>query len=240
MEIFGVDIVAIPAHVVRPVVGATVAAAGFMAGRWSQHRRHVRFKREDLVTSSIVIEFYGVKSDGGRDVLHIISQGGSFALDGFFRSPDLVGHVQRAARKHPGLMRLANPVAHRMMMDEGKDAITGLDAKANMDFLHGRPTQDDETLFAFASYAEKDHDGSGLRDQIARLEVMVVSPDLIGRLADPAYVMELAVAHSGYHPRCQRLHEFALEWLRLMALPPDQRSSAADKIWQITVRTSLR
>jgi hypothetical protein len=47
--------------------------------------------------------------------------------------------------------------------------ITGLDPVANMDFVRGRPTRDDETLFGFAAYAEQDHDGSGLRDQIARL-----------------------------------------------------------------------
>ena len=229
-----------PAHVVGPIVGATVAVAGFMAGRWSEHRRRVHFKREDLVTSSVVIEFYGITNQGGRDVLHIVSQGSSFTLDSFFRAPDLVSHVQRAAKKHPGLIRLANPVAHRMMMDEGKDAITGLDPKANMDFLHGRPTQEDQTLFAFASYAEKDHDGAGLRDQIARLELLVVSPDVIERLTEPAYIEALGVAHSGYQPRCHRLHEFALEWQRLAALPAVDRSSATDKIWQITVRTSLR
>jgi len=118
--------------------------------------------------------------------------------------------------------------------------ITGLDAKANMDFVHGRPTRDDETLFGFAAYAEKTHDDNGLHDQIARLVLMVVSPSLIDRLADPDYVQRLGVAHSGYRPRCERLHVFAREWQRLVKLPSLERSSATDKIWQITVRSSLR
>jgi hypothetical protein len=41
--------------------------------------------------------------------------------------------------KHPGLLLLPNPVAHRMMMDEGKDKIAGQQAKANMDFVVARP-----------------------------------------------------------------------------------------------------
>lgn len=239
MAFFGVDVSAIPAHVVGPIVGALVAIASFLAGRWTVHRRRVRFKHEDLVTTSVVIELYGVKPEDGRDVLHVVSQGGSFALETFFRGPDLVRHVQRTASKHPGLLRLSNPVAHRMMMDEGKDILTGLDAKANMDFVHGRPTRDDATLFAFAAYAEKEHDGNGLRDQVARLVLMVVSPALAVNLSDPAWVATLGVAHSGDRPRCKRLHDFALEWQRLEALPRKERSSATDKIWQITIRTAL-
>jgi len=109
-----------------------------------------------------------------------------------------------------------------------------------MDFVHGRPTRDDDTLLGFAAYSERDHDGSGLRDQIARLVLMVVSPTAIERLADPGYVERLGVAHSGYRPRGARLHDFACEWQRLQALPAAERSAATDRIWQITVRTSLR
>jgi hypothetical protein len=50
----------------------------------------------------------------------------------------------------------------------------------------------------------------------------------------------LCVAHSGYRPRCAHLDDFAREWQRLEMLPSADRSSATDKIWQITVRTSLR
>ncbi len=101
------------------------------------------------------------------------------------------------------------------------------------------PTQGDETLFGFASYSEQNHDGGTLRDQIGRLVLMVVSPALIDKLADPEYIKRLRVHHSGYMPRRERLHDFAREWQRLQALPGTKRSSATDKIWQITVRTSL-
>ena len=126
------------------------------------------------------------------------------------------------------------------MMDEGKDVITGLDPRANMDFVHGRPTQDNETLFGFASYAEQNHDGTSLHDQVGRLVLMVVSPTLIDRLADAEYIKRLRVRHSGYLPRRERLHDFAREWQRLRALPNAKRGAATDKIWQITVRTSRR
>jgi len=239
---FGLEMVSSElARVLFAVIAGLIGLGGFIAGRWSQHRSRVRFKREDLVASSIVIEMYGIRTGAdGRDVLHIISQGRASAMEGRFASLNLVRHIQKEAARHPGLLRLPSAVAHRMMMDEGKDMITGLDPAANMDFVHGRPTQDDETLFGFAAYSEQNHDGSRLRDQIARLVLMVVSPTAIEKLADPAYVEGLGVAHAGHRPRRARLYDFAREWQRLQALPAAERSAATDRIWQITVRTSLR
>src|SRR5262245_36326970 len=158
---------------ILPMIASAIAVSGFVVGRWSRHRSWIRFKREDLVTSSIVVEMYGIESHpDGRDMLHIVTQGSSSTLESFFLNPELVRHVRKQAVKHPGLLRLPNAVAHRMMMNEGKDVITGLDARANMDFVHGRPTRDDETLFGFAAYAESEHDGNGLHDQVARLVLM--------------------------------------------------------------------
>jgi hypothetical protein len=241
VQFFGLEITGDHARLILPVVGGAIALGGFIAGRWSKHRSRVHFKREDLVTSSIIIEMYGIKTQpDGSDMLHILTQGSSSTLERFFVNADLVRHVKRHAVKHPGLLQLPSPVAQRMMMDEGKDMITGLDAEANMDFLHGRPTQDDETLLGFAAYSEHEHDEKGLHDQIARLVLMVVSPSLIEKLADTDYIKRLGVRHSGYRPRCERLHDFAREWQRLQKLPEAERSSASDKIWQITVRTSQR
>ena len=136
MQFFGLEITGDHARLVLPAIGGAIAVAGFIAGRWSRHRSRVRFKREDLVTSSIVIEMYGITTQpDGSDMLHIVTQGSTSTIEGFFASPDLVRHVKREAVKHPGLLRLPNAVAHRMMMDEGKDMITGLDAEGE----HGFP-----------------------------------------------------------------------------------------------------
>jgi hypothetical protein len=235
VQFFGLEITGDHARLILPAIGGAIggamAMAGFIAGRWSQHRSRIRFRREDLVTSSIVIEMYGIKTrPHGSDMLHIVSQGSSSSMESFFSNPDLVRHIKREAVKHPGLLRLPSPVAHRMMMDEGKDMITGLDAKANMDFVRGRLTQDDETLFGFAAYAEHENDRNGLHDQVARLVLMVVSPALVERLANPDYVNRLCVAHSGYRPRCERLRDFAREWRRLQTLPAGERTAATDRI----------
>jgi len=241
MDFLGLEITGDHARLILPALGGALALGGFVAGRWSRHRARVHFRREDLVTSSIIVEMYGIAAEpDGGDMLHIVTQGSPASLEAFFLTPDLVRHVKREVVKHPGLLRLSNPVAHRMMMDEGKDMITGLDPRANMDFVHGRPTQDDETLFAFASYAEQNHDGTLLHDQIGRLVLMVVSPTLVDHLADAEYIKRLRVRHSGYLPRRERLHDFAREWQRLGALPAAKRSAGTDKIWQITVRTSPR
>ncbi len=239
MTLFGIEFTDVHVRILIAVIGGLFAAFGFIAGHWAAHRRNVRFKHEDLVTSLVVSELYGIAHEDGRDVLHIITQGNAHALDQFFQSPELVRRVKRVAGRHPGLLKLSEPVAHRLMMDVGKDSLTGLDAKANMDYLHNRPVREDKTLFAFAAYAERDHDGDGIKDQVARLVLMVVAPDLADRLADPAYIATLDVAHEGYRQRRQWLHDLAVEWKRLQSLPADQRSPATDKIWRISVRTSL-
>jgi hypothetical protein len=239
MNFFGLEVTGDHARIVAAALTGVVATAGYAAGRWAEHRRRVHFRKEDLVTSSIIIEFYGIRSHEGGDTLHIVTQGSSATLDTFFRNPELVRNIQRAAAKHPGLLKLDKPVAHRMMMDEGKDTITGLDPKANMDFLNGRPTRDDATLMGYAAYGENHHDGQNLRDQVARVVLMVASPALVEKFASAAYAKSVGVAHAGYRPRCDRLHDFAKEWQRLQALPASERSAATDKIWQITVRTQL-
>ena len=239
MQLFGLEITGDHARLILPAIGGAIAFVGFAAGRWTRHRARVRFKREDLVSSSVIVELYGIATEpDGTDMLHIVTQGSSMTMEQFFQNSDLIKSVTREALKHPGLLELPGAVAHRMMMDQAKDVLTGLDSRANMDFVHGRPTQDDETLFGFAAYTEQNHDNGQLHDQIGRLVLMVVSPHLIDRLANAEYVERLRVRHSGYLPRCARLHDFALEWQRLQTLDQEHRSAATDKIWQITVRTA--
>ena len=126
-----------------------------------------------------------------------------------------------------------------MMMDEGKDRITGNDHKANLDFIQGRPTRDDDVLFGFAAYHENGDRRTALHDEVGRLVQMVVALRDIPLLADPNFIKELRVQHAGYQPRTARLHDFAREWQRLQALPKSDRHSASDKIWHVTVRTSI-
>ena len=240
MLLLGLEITGDHARLLLTVLGGLIGVLGFFAGRWSRHRSHVRFKHEDLVTSSVLVEFYGIQDQpDGAERLDFITQGGSMTLESFFVNPDLIASIRRAVARHPGLLRLPDPVAHRMMMTEGKDRITGLDPKANVDFIQGRPTRDDDLLIGFAAYREGTHEKNGLHDQVARLILMVVSPSLIGRLAEPAYVARLGVPHAGLAPRRDRLHDFARAWLSLQEQPRGQRSGGSDAIWQITVRSSL-
>ncbi len=241
MTLFGIEITGEHARFAVLAFSTLVAALGFVAGRWSRHRGRVSFKQEDLVASTVVTELYGIERRAdGSSVLHIVTQGGTVSIDRVFTNPDLMHHVQRAAKRHPGLLQLKDPVAHRMMMDEGKDRITGLDPKANLDFIHGRPTRNDEVLFGFAAYKEANGDRTrALHDEVGRLVQMVISVEHVHLLADADFAQALKVQHAGYQPRAVRLHQFAREWLRLETLPHAQRSGATDKIWHVTVRTSL-
>jgi hypothetical protein len=236
----GLEITGDHARLLLAILGGFIGVLGFAAGRWSRHRNRVRFRHEDLVTSSILVEFYGIQLlPDANQRLDFVTQGGSMTLETFFFNPELIASIRRAAAKHPGLLRLPGPVAHRMMMTEGENHITGLDPRANVDFAQGRPTRDDELLIGFAAYREGSHDNNGLHDQVARLILMVVSPSLVERLADPDYVAQLRVPHTGYAPRRDRLHDFAREWQRLQSLPQATRSGGSDSIWQITVRTAM-
>lgn len=241
MTLFGIEITGEHARLAILAFSTLFASLGFFAGRWSRHRSRVSFKREDLVASTVVTELYGIEQGAdGSFVLHIITQGGTEPIERVFTNPELMHHVQRAANRHPGLIQLKDPVAHRMMMDEGKDRITGLDPKANLDFMHGRPTRDDEVLFGFAAYKEANGDRTrALHDEVGRLVQMVISMRHVGLLADPEFARQLKVQHAGYKPRALRLHDFAKEWLRLETLPHSERSGATDKIWHVTVRTAL-
>ena len=242
MDIFGLEITGDHARLLVAVFGGVFAAFGFLAGRWTRHRSAVAFKHEDLVGSTLATEFYGFEPrPDGRVTLHIVTQGSAEATSAVFTNTVLVDRIQRAANRHPGLLALKDPVAHRMMMDEGKDRITGLDAKANLDFVQGRAVREDDVLFGFGAYAEREN-GNGdtaLHDEVARLVQMVVAESHIAQLSDAAFIASLDVAHAGYKPRVVRLHEFALEWQRLERLPHAERSAATDKIWKIIVRTSL-
>lgn len=240
LHLFGLEITGDHARLLVAVFGGVFAAFGFLAGRWSRHRSAIRFKREDLVGSTVATELYGFEHrQDGRAVLHIITQGSAEPMESVFTNADLIRHIRRHAHKHPGLLQLSEPVAHRMMMDEGKDRITGLDAKANLDFIQGRPTREDDVLFGFGAYQENGERFGALHDEVARLVQMVVAAQHIPMLADPACLSTLDVQHSGYKPRIARLHEFAREWQRLDALPEAERHAATDKIWRVTVRTSL-
>jgi hypothetical protein len=246
VEIFGLEITGDHARLLVALFGGIFAAFGFLAGRWTRHRSTQAFKREDLVSSTVATELYGFEAKpDGRVVLHIVTQGGAEAMSAVFTNPVLIRHIQRDASRHPGLLALNEPVAHRMMMDEGKDRITGLDPKANLDFMQGRPVRTDDVLFGFGAYQERangreNRNGEpALRDEVARLVQMVVAERHITSLADPAFIALLDVAHAGYRPRVDRLHEFAREWLHIEQMAPSERSAAVDKIWKVSVRTSL-
>jgi hypothetical protein len=241
--IFGVEVSGEHARLLLALFGGLFATFGFLAGRWSRHRSAVAFKREDLVASTVATELYGFEArPDGRTMLHIVTQGSAEPITAVFTNAELIRRVQAAAQRHPGLLALKDPVAHRMMMDEGKDRITGNDARANLDFLQGRAVHEDSVLFGFGAYAEHENgDGaSALHDEVARLVQLVVAEKFVSALADPAFIARLDVAHAGYRPRVARLHAFAREWLRLEALPHAERHSATDKIWRVTIRTALQ
>lgn len=223
----GVEITGEHARLAGTIFGALLAAGGFIAGRWSHLVLAHRLAREDLVSMTIIAEFYGHTGAGEEKVIERMVGASAVSLDDFFKNEALVEKVRHAAQRHPGLMRLDDPIAHRLMMDEGANWLRGLDAAANMDFLLGKPTVSHTMLIAFAADPlERVTDGR-LHEEIDRLRLIVLGREL----AEHVIARGEPADHADRHHR--RLHDVAHAW----STQHKQPDPGTDRVWTVEVRT---
>jgi hypothetical protein len=174
VQLFGLEFTSDHAKLAGSLLGGLLAFSGFVAGRWSGYLQRSRIEKEDLVSTSIVVEMVSRPANGAGDP-ELLTASRTTSLDDFFQNAVLVAAVRKAAVRHPGLLRLHDPVAHRLMMLEAGNWLQGLNAQANLDFIAGRPTDLHEVLIGFAAYPAGKAGAGRLHDEVDRLVLMVVN-----------------------------------------------------------------
>jgi hypothetical protein len=229
VQLFGLEFTSDHAKLVGSLLGGLLAFGGFVAGRWSSYLQRSRIEREDLVSTSIVVEMVSANGEG---YLEILTASRTTSLDDFFQNNVLVAAIRKAALKHPGLLRLHDPMAHRLMMVEAGNWLQGLNVQANLDFIAGRHTDVHEVLIGFAAYPAGAPGAGHLHDEVDRLILMVVNRAAAGAL------LAVSPQQSG-EPVARvpkRIVDLAAEWDRTRNATQSDPSRAP--VWPLNLRLS--
>jgi hypothetical protein len=229
VQLFGLEFTSDHAKLVGSLFGGLLAFGGFVAGRWSSYLQRSRIEREDLVSTSIVVEMVSANGEGN---LEILTASRTTSLDDFFQNGILVAAIRKAASKHPGLLRLHDPAAHRLMMVEAGNWLQGLNVQANLDFIACRHTDVHEVLIGFAAYPAGAPGAGHLHDEVDRLILMVVNRAAAGAL------LTVSPQQSG-KPAARvpkRIVDLAAEWDRTRNATQSDLSRAP--VWPLNLRLS--
>jgi hypothetical protein len=229
VQLFGLEFTSDHAKFLGSLLGGLLAFGGFVAGRWSSYRQRSRIEKEDLVSTSIVVEMVSANVEGD---LEILTASRTTSLDDFFQNDVLVAAIRKAASKHPGLLRLHDPVAHRLMMVEAGNWLQGLNVQANLDFIASRHTDVHEVLIGFAAYPAGALGAGRLHDEVDRLILMVVNRAAAGALltASPKQPGKPAARLP------KRIVELAAEWDRTRN--STQSDLSREPVWPLNLRLS--
>jgi hypothetical protein len=229
VQLFGLEFTSDHAKLAGSLLGGLLAFGGFVAGRWSSYRQRSRIEREDLVSTSIVVEMVSANGEGD---LEILTASRTTSLNDFFQNDVLVTAIRKAASKHPGLLHLHDPAAHRLMMVEAGNWLQGLNVHANLDFIAGRHTDVHEVLIGFAAYPAGAPGAGHLHDEVDRLILMVVNRAAVGALLTVS--PEQPGKAAARLPK--RIVDLAAEWDRTRNGTPSELSRGL--VWPLNLRLS--
>jgi hypothetical protein len=231
VQLFGLEFTSDHAKLAGSLLGGLLAFGGFVAGRWSSYRQRSRIEREDLVSTSIVVEMVS-RPANGEDAPEILTASRTTSLNDFFQNDVLVAAIRKAASKHPGLLRLHDPAAHRLMMVEAGNWLQGLNVQANLDFIAGRHTDVHEVLIGFAAYPAGAAGADRLHDEVDRLILMVVN-----RVAAAALLsVSSQQAGKGAARMPKRIFDLAAAWDRTRSAT--QSDLSHEPVWLLNLRLS--
>jgi hypothetical protein len=231
VQLFGLEFTTDHAKLAGSLLGGLLAFGGFVAGRWSSYLQRSRIEKEDLVSTSIVVEMVSRPANGEGDP-ELLTASRTTSLDEFFQNNVLVAAVRKAASKHPGLLRLHDPVAHRLMMLEAGNWLQGLNAQANLDFIAGRPTDLHEVLIGFAAYPAGVVGAGRLHDEVDRLVLMVVNR----ATAETLLTMPRDQSDKGTSRFPKRIFDLVAEWDRVRN--SRQQDFSGERVWPLKLRVS--
>jgi hypothetical protein len=231
VQFFGLEFTTDHAKLAGSILGGILAVGGFIAGRWSSYLQRSRIEKEDLVATSIVVEM--VAHPASRDGLpETLTASRTTSLSDFFQNDALVAAIRKAALRHPGLLRLHDPMAHRLMMVEAGNWLQGLNAQANLDFIAGKPTELYEVLIGFAAYPAGAAGAGQFHDEVDRLFLMVVNRASAEALLKQQ--RQQLPAPSSHLPR--RIVDLIAEWDRVRQ--GELQSSSSECVWPLHLRVS--
>jgi hypothetical protein len=231
VQFFGLEFTSDHAKFVGSLLGGVLALSGFVAGRWSSYLQRSRIEKEDLVSTSIVVEMVSHPANGKGDP-EILTASRTTSLSDFFQNEVLVAAIRKAASRHPGLLRLHDPVPHRLMMVEAGNWLQGLCAQANLDFIAGRPTDLHEVLIGFAAYPAGALGAGHLHNEVDRLVLMVVNRTTAEALL--AMLREPSDKPASRFPK--RIFDLVAEWDRVRDNAGQE--SSGESVWPLKLRLS--
>jgi hypothetical protein len=228
VQLFGLEFTTDHARLAGSLVAGLLAASGFVAGRWSSHLQRSRLDRDEGGSASIVVEMAS-RPGLGEGEAEVLTASRTRRLDDFFQNHALAAAIRKAASKHPGLLRLRDPAAHRLMMVEAGNWLQGLNVQANLDFVAGRPTDSYEVLIGFAAYPAGKA-GARLRDEADRLVLMVVNRVT----AEDLQTMLLQEPEKAAARFPKRIFDLVAEWDRIRNSPEPDFSG--EPVWPLKLR----
>jgi hypothetical protein len=209
-------------------VAILIGGGGFLAGWFFRHAKANRERKNYiglLNEQQIVFEGHVLSEmQDGTILLEIDPWGPKHSLSYVFNDPVLENEVRKVAKKREGLVLIPKP-GHFLMMTSLRDATVGNDWTANPAALKGRAVEQDQIVIAPVSWP-------GMRESLM-IRVVIVCPDWLERLADPAILDRIKAADSFYQYRVQWLHDIACAWPQERKKP---REEAA--IWQVPIRSA--
>ncbi|MGO9683704.1 MAG: hypothetical protein ACLPTZ_14170 [Beijerinckiaceae bacterium] len=210
------------------IVAVLIGVGGFAFGWFLRHFRAKRERKSYLkLENDQQIEFEGHVLTGmpdGTIRLEVDPWGPKHTLSYVFNDPMLEQEVRRVAKKRDGLMLIPKP-GQFLMMTSLRDAIVGNDWTANPAALKGRPVEEEQIIFAPVSWP-------GLREAHL-VRVIIIDPDWMERLRDPAVISRIVAADTYYQHRAQWLHDIALAWAE-----ERQKQREEATIWQVPIRSA--
>jgi len=210
------------------IVAILIGVGGIMFGWFLRHHKAKREWKNYLRLENdqqIVFESHVLSEmPDGMIRLEVDPWGPKHSLSYIFNDLTLEREVSKIAKKRDGLMFIPKP-GQFLMMSSLRDAITGNDWTANPAALKGRAVEEDQIIFAPVSWP-------GTREaHLAR--VVIIDPDWMERLCDPAVVIRITAVDTYYQYRAQWLHYIALAWIE-----EQQKKREDATIWQVPIRSA--
>jgi hypothetical protein len=210
------------------IVAILIGGGGFVLG-WSFRQLRAKRERESYLRlendQQIVFEAHVLREMAdGTICLAVDPWGPKHSLSYVFNDLMLEREVRKVCKKKTGLMLLPQP-GQFLMMSSLRDAVAGNDWSANPAALKNRPTVEDQILFAPVSWPG--------RREAHLVRVIVIDPDWMERLRDPAVIGRIAAVDAHYQYRVQWLADIAAAW------PQEQRKTREEAtIWQVPIRSA--